>query len=79
MFWQCQVYGIGIQRVQHQLLAEFQWNMDISEADFEYLLCDILKKEFGSGWSSVREYIRMWDESQKRIKCWHCWGGWDYP
>ena len=79
MFWQCQFYGLGIQRVQHQLLAEFQWNMDISEADFEYLLCDILKKEFGSGWSSVREYIRMWDESQKRIKCWHCWGGWAYP
>lgn len=79
MFWQCQFYGLGIQRVQHQLLAEFQWNMDISEADFEYLLCDILKKEFGSGWSSVREYIKMWDESQKRIKCWHCWGGWAYP
>ena len=79
MFWQCQFYGLGIQRVQHQLLAEFQWNMDISEGDFEYLLCDILKKEFGSGWSSVREYIKMWDESQKRIKCWHCWGGWNYP
>ena len=79
MFWQCQFYGLGIQRVQHQLLAEFQWNMDISEADFEYLLCDILKKEFGSGWTSVREYIKMWDESQKRIKCWHCWGGWAYP
>ena len=79
MFWMCEFYGLGIQRVQHQLLAEFQWNMDISEADFEYLLCDILKREFGSGWSSVREYIRMWDESQKRIKCWHCWGGWDYP
>ena len=79
MFWQCQFDGLGIQRVQHQLLAEFQWNMDISEGDFEYLLCDILKKEFGSGWSSVREYIKMWDESQKRIKCWHCWGGWNYP
>lgn len=79
MFWQCQFYGLGIQRVQHQLLAEFQWNMDISEADFEYLLCDILKKEFGSGWTSVREYISMWEESQKRIKCWHCWGGWAYP
>ena len=79
MFWMCEFYGLGIQRVQHQLLAELQWNMDISEGDFEYLLCDILKKEFGSGWSSVREYIRMWDESQKRIKCWHCWGGWDYP
>ena len=69
MFWQCQFDGLGIQRVQHQLLAEFQWNMDISEGDFEYMLCDILKKEFGSGWSSVREYIKMWDESQKRIKC----------
>ena len=79
MFWMCEFYGLGIQRVQHQLLAEFQWNMDISEADFEYLLCDILKREFGSGWTSVREYISMWEESQKRIKCWHCWGGWAYP
>ena len=79
MFWMCEFYGLGIQRVQHQLLAELQWNMDISEADFEYMLCDILKREFGSGWSSVREYIKMWDESQKRIKCWHCWGGGAYP
>lgn len=47
VFWQCQYDGLGIQRVEHQLLAELNWNMDMTEEEFEELLCRILEKEYG--------------------------------
>ena len=74
VFWQCQFDGTGIQRVEHQLLAELNWNMDMSRDDFEALLCRILEKEYGPEWENIREYIRMWEASQDLVPCWHCWG-----
>lgn len=77
VFWQCQYDGLGIQRVEHQLLAELNWNMDMTEEEFEELLCRILEKEYGDGWSYIRDYIDIWQKSQQTVGCWQCWG-WIY-
>ena len=77
VFWQCQVHGLGIQRVEHQLLAELNWNMEMTEDDFEAYLCDILRREYGDGWKYIRDYIDIWNAAQDAVGCWDCWG-WTY-
>ena len=73
IFWQCQFHGLGIQRVEHQLLAELNWNMEMTEDDFEALLCDILRREYGDGWRFIREYLDVWNAEQDAADCWDCW------
>ena len=75
IFYQCQFDGLGIPRVQHQMLAQLQWNMDMTEEEWESLLCRILESEFGDGWEYIREYIEIWERGQDLESCWHCWGG----
>ena len=75
IFYQCQFDGLGIQRVQHQMLAQLQWNMDMTEEEWESFLCCILESEFGDGWEYIREYIEIWERAQDMMPCWHCWGG----
>ena len=77
IFWQCQFDGLGIQRVQHQLLNEYNRNIHMTEAEFEETLCRILEKEYGEGWENIRDYIRMWEAGQDLVPCWHCWGGFE--
>ena len=74
IFWQCQVYGLGIQRVEHQLLWQLNWNMDMTEDEFEEYLCDILRREYGDGWKFIREYLDIWNAEQNAVGCFVCWG-----
>lgn len=77
IFWQCQFDGLGIQRVEHQLVAEMNWNMDMTEEEFEELLMDILYREYGDGAPFIREYLDIWNAEQNTMDCWTCWS-WDY-
>ena len=74
IFWQCQFDGLGIQRVEHQLLWQLVWDIDMTEDDFEEHLCAILRREYGDGWSFIREYLDIWNAEQDTVECWNCWG-----
>lgn len=77
IFWQCQYDGLGIQRVEHQLVAQMNWNTDMTEEEFEALLMDILYREYGDGAPFIREYLDIWNAEQDTMDCWTCWS-WDY-
>ena len=74
IFWQCQFDGLGIQRVEHQLLWALDWNIDMTEEQFEKELCKILRREYGDGWKYIREYLDVWNAEQNTVDCWNCWG-----
>lgn len=74
IFWQCQFDGLGIQRVEHQLMAELNWNRDMTEEEYEELLMDILHREYGDGAAFIREYLDIWNAGQDAMDCWDCWG-----
>lgn len=73
IFWQCQFDRLGIQRVEHQLLWQLDWNIDMTEDEFEAYLCDILRREYGDGWRFIREYLDVWNAEQDTADCWDCW------
>ena len=74
LFLESETYELGIRRIEHQLWAEMNWDPDMTEAEFEALLCTLLQREYGSGWEHIREFIRHWETSQDLQGCWHCWG-----
>lgn len=81
-------YGLGIGRVVKLLATELQYNPYMTEEEYEATVCRFLEREYGEGWYYIREYIKMWEESQRRSGyCKNCWtysmfscGGfdWDY-
>ncbi len=74
IFYQCQFYGLGEQRIIHQLVSEFNRSPEMSREEFDAIYADILHREFGDGWELIRDYIADHQASQDRVDCWHCWG-----
>lgn len=75
IFYQSTYHGLGVQRIQHQILSEFVWDIDMSEKEFDDLYNHVLEREFGFGSIYVREYLNLWEDAQNMVSCWHCWGG----
>ncbi len=73
MYRESETYGLGIRRIEFQLIMELNWNPDMSEEEYEELLCTLLEKEYGAGWNYIREYIYGWEKSQDLEDCWLCW------
>lgn len=70
--------GFSIKRIEHQLIAELNWNMDMTRDEFHALYLHLLEKEYGDGWECISEYVDMWNKSQDLAGCWQCWG-WSIP
>lgn len=66
--------NFSIRRVEHQLIAELNWNIDMTREEFDALTCRILEREYGDGWEYILDYIDEWELSQDLVPCWHCWG-----
>ena len=74
--------GFSIKRIEHQLIGELNWNIDMTREEFDDLLCTLLEREYGDGWKYVKEYIDHWNTAQDLVGCWQCWGwnvnaGWE--
>jgi len=76
-------YGaFSVKRIEHQLIAQLNWNIDMTREEFDALLCTLLEKEYGDGWEYISEYIDHWNTAQDLAGCWQCWGwnvngGWE--
>ena len=73
IFFQCLNHGFGIQYIAHMIVSEMNWNMDMTENEYEAMLCRILEREFGEGWENIRRYIDIRNTAQDLVDCWHCW------
>ena len=73
IFWEAESCGFGISYVEHMTAFELNWNLDISDAEYEAVIARVLEKEFGDGWKNVREYLAMQTEAQDLMGCWDCW------
>ncbi len=78
IMWQTTNHGLGMKRVDHQLVFELNWNIDMTEDEYYELYDEILEKEYGAGWKYVRQYLDILDEAQNIVGCWDCWG-WGFP
>ena len=56
--------GFGAEQIRYQLLAELNWRPDMTDEEYEALMCELLEKEYGEGWDCVRDYITMWTKAQ---------------
>ncbi len=62
VFYNADTEGFGVEQIRYQLLAELNWRPDMTDEEYEALMCELLEKEYGEGWDCVRDYITMWDE-----------------
>ncbi len=74
--------GFSVKRIEHQLIGELNWNIDMTREEFDALLCTLLEREYGDGWRYILEYIDQWNTAQDLAGCWQCWGwnihgGWE--
>ena len=74
LLYELQGYGLGIKRLEKQLVHEMNWNPDMTRAEYEALFCDILENEYGDGWVYIWEYVKEWALAQSLTDCYHCWG-----
>ncbi len=78
IFYQSTNHGLGMKRIDHQLVYELNWNIDMTEEEYYELYYKLLEKEYGPGWEFVRDYLDGVSEAQDLAGCWHCWG-WNIP
>lgn len=78
IMYQSTNHGLGMKRIDHQLVYELNWNIDMTEEEYYDLYYKLLEKEYGAGWEYVRDYINGVSEAQDHAGCWHCWG-WNIP
>ena len=78
VFYNADTEGFGVEQIRYQLLAELNWRPDMTDEEYEALMCELLEKEYGEGWDCVRDYITMWTKAQDTRRtnaCWHAIGG----
>ncbi len=76
IFHQTLEYGDpGFREVENMLIAELNWNIDMSKEEFTEIYHKILKRRYGDGWENILEYINIMIEAQDKVGCWGCWGG----
>ena len=73
IFFQCQNYGLGTQFIAHMLVAELNWNMGMTEEEFDALYNELLEREYGEGWQNIRRYLDSRNVAQDLVGCYHCW------
>ena len=78
IFYQSTNHGLGSKRIDHQLVYELNWNIDMTEEEYMDLYYKLLEKEYGAGWEFVRDYLAGVNDAQNLAGCWHCWG-WNIP
>lgn len=78
IFYQSTNHGLGMKRIDHQLVYELNWNINMTEEEYYALYYKLLEKEYGPGWEFVRDYLEGVSDIQDLEGCWHCWG-WDKP
>ena len=75
LFLETENYGeFGIKRIENMLEYEMIWRNDMTREEFEEYYCKLLEKEYGPGWTLVKDYVEKWDNSQDLVDCWQCWG-----
>lgn len=75
VFVEAEYDEFGIKRVEHQIYEELNWNVNITEEEYEQLIRDMLAKEYGKyGVDYLMQYIEYWIEAFDRIGCDNCWG-----
>jgi len=72
--YEIQSYGLGIKHIEKHLVHELNWNPDMSREEYEAIFCSLLEREYGDGWTYIREYVREWALAQRVADCFHCWG-----
>lgn len=78
VFYNADTEGFGVEQIRYQLLAELNWRPDMTDEEYEALMCELLEKEYGEGRDCVRDYITMWTKAQDTRRtnaCWHAIGG----
>jgi len=65
---------LGIKRIELPLVAELNWNMDMTEEEFEEMYYKLLERHFGDGWVYIRDYINELHRAQDLESCWQGWG-----
>lgn len=78
VFYNADTEGFGVEQIRYQLLAELNWRPDMTDEEYEALMCELLEKEYGEGRGCVRDYITMWTKAQDTRRtnaCWHAIGG----
>lgn len=79
VFYQNTYHGMGIKRIEHQLVYEFNWNPNMTEDEFIGHYHRLLKKEYGFGWEHILQYIDFDIAAQRRMGCWATWSwNWTY-
>ncbi|MBE6708817.1 MAG: DUF4838 domain-containing protein [Ruminococcaceae bacterium] len=68
-------YDLGFHQIEKMLLAQLNWNVDMTREEFTEIYHDMLKKKYGDGWEKILEYIDILTEAQDKAGCWDCWGG----
>jgi len=67
--------AFSIKRIENQLMAEMNWNTDMTREEYNALAARLLEKEYGPGWEHILDYIDQWNYSQDMTGyCWQCWG-----
>ncbi len=74
VFIEAEYDDFGIKRVEHQIYEELNWNVDMTDEEYEQLVRDMLRKEYGEGVQYLMEYLDVWFEAFDRIGCDNCWG-----
>jgi len=64
----------SIKRIEHQLIQELNWNIDMTREEFDALKDKLIEKEYGDGWRYIEEYIYQWNLAHDLTECWQCWG-----
>jgi len=64
----------GLKRIEQMMIAELNWNMDMTREEFTEIYHTVLAYEYGEGWEYVLEYIDDWVKAQDMVQCWAQWG-----
>lgn len=76
IFHQTNEYAdLGFREIENTLIAELNWNINMTKEEFTEIFHKLLKQRYGDGWENILEYINIMIEAQDRVGCWDCWGG----
>ena len=76
IFHQTNEYGdLGFREIENTLIAQLNWNINMTKDEFTEIYHTILKRRYGDGWEKILEYINIMSEAQDKVGCWDCWGG----
>jgi len=63
-----------LNRIYNKILHKFMWNPNMSYAEYNEFIDTELEKEYGDGWMYIREYMKIWNESERiQNGCWNVW------